>query len=374
MHYGNFLESRPDLYGLKYMPFWLWNLFGKGFYFFKFDHRSLKPIDYVSHGVIEKVKLNKNAYIIIDDTVEGYAYLNFDIIDDFVKTHKLKNKVVYATSHLDVCQEYEIWTNDKNFNKTFFVYPHNSWFWRAHDLITEKKISVSPDKSIWYCCMNNRPRSHRLTAITYLDFLNMLDCGIVSANDRDYETNSVYSYEDIISTNLNILDKDYASKIQSQQHITNKKLPLIADVSTLSNKCLPDDISISVYDKTLINLVTETYYFNNLNKFSEMFISEKSWKPFTAKQIPVIIGPRGIVSRIRDFGFDMFDDIVDHSYDDEPDSTRLFSAINSLNQVISKFNVTDISNLTRNRREQNFKKMLTGIDIDEPIWKAVNVY
>jgi hypothetical protein len=367
-------EERPELFGLEYMPLLAWKSRNEGKYFYKIYYKNVTPIDYISKKIIKLAKKNENFYIFLNDSLEGYACLNFDIVNDFVKTHQLENKVIYATGHLDVYQEYEIWIKNKNFNKNFFVYPHNRWFWSSHDFIKQKKIAISLDKSIWYCCMNNRPRDHRLTAITYLDFLKMLKYGIVSANDRDYEFNALFNYEDIISTNLNLLDKDYVSKIQLQKHITKKKLPLVADVSILSKKCLPNDISVSVYDKTLINLVTETYYFNNLNKFSEMFISEKSWKPFIAKQIPIIIGPRGIVSRIRNFGFDMFDDIVDHSYDDEPDSTRLFSAVNSLNRVINDFNITDISNLTRKRRKKNFKKMLAGIDLDKPIWKAIDVY
>jgi hypothetical protein len=356
------------------MPFWIWNLFRKDFYFYKFDHLSKKPIDYIDQYIIKRVKSNNNIYIIIDDTIEGYAYLNFDIVNNFVKTYQLENKIIYVTSHLDVNKEYEIWIKNKKVKKEFFVYSHNRWFWRVHDLITEKKISVSVDKSIWYCCMNNRPRDHRLIAITYLDFLKMFDHGLVSANDRDYENNAPYTYKDIILTNLNILDETYANIIQQQKYITAKKLPLISDVKILSKKCLPDDISSKIYNNTLINLVTETYYFNNLNKFSEMFISEKSWKSFTAKQIPIIIGPRGIISRIRDFGFDMFDDIVDHSYDNEPDSTRLFSAINSLNTIIKNCNITELSNLTRDRREKNFNKMIAGIELDEPIWKVIDVY
>jgi hypothetical protein len=374
MYHTNFQTKGSECYGLKYMPFKIWKVLKKGYYFFKFDHCSLRNIDYIEEKIIKKIKTNSKVYLIIDDTLEGYAYLNFELIYKFVKNNQLENKVIYATSHLDVSEEYKIWLKLNKLNSTFFVHASNRWFWRTHNWIKLNNYSVDNDKSIWYCSMNNRPRPHRLLSITYLDYLNLLDVGIVSANDRDYEDNAPWSYDDTINSKINSIEEQYKTIITKQTRITGQKLPLIADVSNLKNKCLPHVISKKVHSKTLINLITETFYFNDLNMYSEMFITEKTWKSFTAKQIPIIIGPRGLIDKLRNFGFDVFDDIVDNSYDIEPDSTRLFSAINSLNKLITTCDVVELSNQTKTRREQNFKKMIAGIKKDEPIWKVINVH
>ena len=53
-----------------------------------------------------------------------------------------------------------------------------------------------------------------------------------------------------------------------------------------------------------------------------------------AEQIPVVIGSQGLVSSIRNRGFDMFDDLVDTSYDCLPNETRLTTALESNRDLI----------------------------------------
>lgn len=48
-----------------------------------------------------------------------------------------------------------------------------------------------------------------------------------------------------------------------------------------------------------------------------LFFTEKSAKPFLMSQIPLFIAAPGYVNQLRNLGFDVFDDIVDHSYDKE---------------------------------------------------------
>jgi len=49
------------------------------------------------------------------------------------------------------------------------------------------------------------------------------------------------------------------------------------------------------------------------------FISEKAWKPIVSGQLFLILGPMGIVAHLRATGVDVFDDVFDHGYDQEPD-------------------------------------------------------
>jgi hypothetical protein len=68
-----------------------------------------------------------------------------------------------------------------------------------------------------------------------------------------------------------------------------------------------------VYSQCAVNIVTETV----LDRGS---LSEKSCKPFVARQIPVIVGPEGANQFLQDLGFDMFSDLVPWSeWDQEPD-------------------------------------------------------
>ena len=83
-----------------------------------------------------------------------------------------------------------------------------------------------------------------------------------------------------------------------------------------------------VYGTARVNIVTETQY-----ELAPGIISEKTLFAFLACQIPLVIGYRGIVQDCRDLGFDMFDDIVDTSYDLAPDQDRWRLAL-ELNQSL----------------------------------------
>ena len=53
--------------------------------------------------------------------------------------------------------------------------------------------------------------------------------------------------------------------------------------------------------------------------------------------IPIWIAQPGIVQHFRDYGFDTFDDIVDHSYDTHMnDPSRFRYVIKSLNQLLNR--------------------------------------
>jgi len=79
---------------------------------------------------------------------------------------------------------------------------------------------------------------------------------------------------------------------------------------------------LPVYSASWFNIVTETVYDSPVG-----VISEKSCFAWAARQVPLIIGYRGIVQHCRDLGFDTFDDIVDNSYDHLPNEQRLEAAL-----------------------------------------------
>jgi hypothetical protein len=65
-----------------------------------------------------------------------------------------------------------------------------------------------------------------------------------------------------------------------------------------------------VYSSAAVNVVTETQYFDITG-----IVTEKTLMAFAAEQVPIVIGHPGIVQHCRRMGFDMFDDVVDTSYD-----------------------------------------------------------
>lgn len=81
-----------------------------------------------------------------------------------------------------------------------------------------------------------------------------------------------------------------------------------------------------LYARSAVNIVTETQYDSRPG-----IITEKTLQAMIAQQVPVVIGHPGIVQDCQELGFDMFEDLVDCSYDLAPNDSRAELAI-TLNQ------------------------------------------
>ena len=87
-----------------------------------------------------------------------------------------------------------------------------------------------------------------------------------------------------------------------------------------------------VHETHTFNLITET---NMDNKF---FHSEKTCKPFMARQIPILLGPLGLNQYLQDQGLDMFEDIVPWKTWDsiENPRERILKTVEFLDELMSK--------------------------------------
>jgi hypothetical protein len=84
-----------------------------------------------------------------------------------------------------------------------------------------------------------------------------------------------------------------------------------------------------LYSTTKINIVTETQYTETPG-----IITEKTLFALLAGQIPIVIGYPGIIEHCRRLGFDMFDDLVDNSYDTLHDTYRWKEALDRNKELL----------------------------------------
>lgn len=101
-----------------------------------------------------------------------------------------------------------------------------------------------------------------------------------------------------------------------------------------------------VYGSCAVNIVTETVY----DEFPGLY-SEKTLLAFLAHQIPLMIAAPRMVEKLRLQGFDMFDDIIDHSYDLQANDVRVEVALESNKKTILRLCNTEHldSRLSANR-------------------------
>lgn len=110
---------------------------------------------------------------------------------------------------------------------------------------------------------------------------------------------------------------------------------------------------LPVYQRSQINIVTETDYAARPG-----VICEKTLYAFITKQIPIVIGHPGAVQDCRNLGFDMFDDLVNTTYDWLPNETRVETAL-----ALNKEFVLEQRDLTQyqQRLQNNQQRALYGL-------------
>jgi len=119
-----------------------------------------------------------------------------------------------------------------------------------------------------------------------------------------------------------------------------------------------------VFHSCLFNIVVETSsqtapsHPRTPRGWYSIFITEKTFKSFGLRQIPIWFAVPGLVTEVRKLGFDMFDDIIDHSYDlvDDEDKrfTQVFDQIKKLNSELDLSQCQQLRNSMLNRFNNNF--------------------
>ena len=120
--------------------------------------------------------------------------------------------------------------------------------------------------------------------------------------------------------------------------------------------------------------------FNNRNneKIVEI-VTEKTFKAFGLRQIPLWFAVPGFIEQVRKLGFDLFDDIVDHSYDSIVEEHIRFETVaqqvKKLDQTFSLEQCQQLRRSLLDRLNQNFKLLKTQAEQVQAIYNtAINEF
>lgn len=108
---------------------------------------------------------------------------------------------------------------------------------------------------------------------------------------------------------------------------------------------------IPYYKETFVEIINETIFFQQAG-----LLTEKTFHSIIGCSFPIVLSVCGSVNHLRKLGYDVFDDVVDHSYDNEPEPfLRLSKAILDNQQLLfDREYVINTWRKSRNRFEYNF--------------------
>ena len=101
-------------------------------------------------------------------------------------------------------------------------------------------------------------------------------------------------------------------------------------------------VSYDLYADSYFQIVIETHF--DADQSGGTFITEKTWKPIKFGQPFVVVGPAGTLSALRAAGYQVFDDVLDNTYDTIQNNTKRWIAIRNLLASMQKQGVAKLFN------------------------------
>jgi hypothetical protein len=167
-------------------------------------------------------------------------------------------------------------------------------------LFKDEVVIPARDRKYSFCSLNRQARPDRIRLVNRFKQDNILQDGIVSLGSDGV----AYPYHEI-------LDADFA-----------RQMPLLidnlgSDRERASYKSIPEVVKQSIVNVIAEGTAIQVGIHTVEDTVIRPLISEKTTKAFACNQLPIWLATPGFVAHIRVRGFDVFDDLIDHSYDSE---------------------------------------------------------
>ena len=283
--------------------------------------------------VIDCLKRNPNFNVIFANEQEYEHFHSFKALDYWLKSQGINRKQIYmSNNNIDLESYKEKLQSEINVFSTSKVSTH-IYIAMSHKMPDLKYKENKTGKL--FLSHNRRVRPHRYALLALLKKEGILD-------DFDWSLVSGYEATNFEFTNwykeiFDVWDiKELLPEIQYFHSIDIKKCIYEEKETWFDNRENPDGVywgdtyTEPTYMETYFNVVTESEYSSNT-----IHISEKSFKPFVTYQFPLILAsPKHIKAIRKRYGFDFFDDVIDHSYDLELDHReRLFKFVKEIKRI-----------------------------------------
>jgi hypothetical protein len=242
--------------------------------------------------------------------------------------------------------------------------------------LSEQPSQFLPNKENFFMTHNRSCKPHRFGLLCKLKregLLDEIDWSLIMGWERKQQ-NETYGLD--TSFYMNIFEKeevdDYLPEITYFDTLGMKKSKYEEDhtwFDDINNHVGIDwssTFELKTYENSYVNITTESCYFAN-----EIHITDKSVKPLYFYQLPIFVASYQHVKMIRErFKLDVFDDIIDHSYDEVEDNKIRFKKIfEEIKRVHSnREQIIEFYKNNRERFEENRRKILelkhSNIDVN----------
>jgi hypothetical protein len=337
--------------------------------------------------------MEKN-FILTDVMKTGY---NLDI-EDYIKYHTLHDQEIdfnsnYYNLHLyDLSKysrkiamvdsravNYEMYKNfelqeeykrriDRLREKNFILLQINPW--ESSEVYKNSFVPFSPNlenishlkwfegQSWWWFYMHRLHEKHQFVidhSKKKYDFLLLL---------KKRNRYRAFFYKNLKKNNI-LSNSLYSCFFDNKRLLPEYELPFLEDRKNYPLYGMDQRMYEKPYNESGISIVSETQVED------DMFITEKTWKPIILKQIFIILGPIGILKKLKDLGFKTFSSIFDESYDEEINIDKKISSIINLCNSLKNSDWSKLYKETEEIREHNYNHFFNKNNISQQVNKEI---
>jgi hypothetical protein len=215
-------------------------------------------------------------------------------------------------------------------------------------------------------CLNRNMRMHRIMTLGYLVGLGL----------QQYTYMSAVLLPSILTQSQDVMDlvdwefspETYQARDTAQRgfkqicadnsivHINQEPYQLLANTQTVltwsNGENFKNNLS-QLYQNSFLEIVSESL-FEDTQGFGTL--TEKYLNSVYGYNFPIVLGTPGVVAHARELGFDLFDDVVDHSYDTIIDPlARIQEAIQlNLELIVNREHTIKKWIMCKSRFDRNF--------------------
>ena len=256
-----------------------------------------------------KAAKSKKIRILILSTVEGDNF-SYDTFDGFQHLHSTvqllglpKHSVLIVSGNLNAGQQYTEWC--KQHSKEEYIEFQEGVEWDGKMSHPPSNAVNIKDYSLPFNSLNRAHRNHRTEHLYFLAE-NKLQ-GLVSGGAWfDTHTIDAPIYQTVEYNH-------YKSVLTANYPKTVDVLDLVNQVPNLIN-------NIEIYERSQLTIVTESHF----NQTGGLFITEKTFRPLLVGHPFMVLGQKGILEKLRSWGFITDFDGIDQSYDLIVDDQKRF--------------------------------------------------
>ena len=324
--------------------------------------RDIDLFKFLSTSSLIHLKKTPHVFFLFDASTEGFdpfEYYFFDNLYYNCKKYGISpRKIVFVSSNLKDEENIISYNLLKGIKESINVFSFLSFRKAVRDLY-EDRINLQSEKNLTRCIKKTKRfyknyflslsraiRPHR-TMAQYLLYENNIDKYAILSHDKLSKRDSYGTCQ-----NYNLDQKKF-------MEWTNN-LPLIADTEDFeTNHALR--LHEDLYHSSLFHIVNETHVddFNNRS----LFYSEKTFRPMIHLQPFLIFGQPFCNQKLQDYGFEIYDDYFDYSFDEELDTKKRYLKII---EAVKK-TVTYLDSLNKfqriNWRYKNQEKLLHNFNL-----------